>query len=220
MAAIKAFLFDIDGTLVDSNDAHAQAFVEAFAANDIPVTFARVRSLIGMGSDKLIPALSDIPENTDPFKNIARSKKAIFKSKFLPTLRAFPAVRELLQELRARGLRLATASSADPEELESLLEVAEVADLFEVTTSAGDADESKPDPDIVKAAVRRLGLSSGECVLVGDTPYDVEAATRSGVAVIGLTCGGWSPEDLRGAAWIFKDPQDLQQNLQTVSLGG
>jgi HAD superfamily hydrolase (TIGR01549 family) len=197
-------IFDVDGTLVDSNDAHAQAFVEAFREFGHEAAFARVRRLIGKGSDKLIPELIGRYD-----ESLAERKKAIFKARFLPQLRAFRGVEELLAFLKERGVKLAVASSAGKDELDALLAVANAKRYFEQTTDADDADRSKPDPDIVCAALRRLALPAARCLMVGDTPYDAEAAARAGVAFVGLRCGGWGDADLQPAIAIHDDPAEL-----------
>jgi HAD superfamily hydrolase (TIGR01509 family) len=205
----EAIVFDVDGTLVDSNDAHAKAFQQAFADHGVRLPFENIRRLIGKGSDKLIPELIG---RYDP--SVAERKKAIFRQTYLPRLRAFPKVRELLETLRRRGLRLAVASSAAAEELEALLAVANAGACFEVTVDADDAEDSKPDPDIVQAAVRGLGLPAARCAMVGDTPYDAAAARGAGVAFVAVRCGGWSEHDLQPSAAVYQDPADLLGHLE------
>jgi HAD superfamily hydrolase (TIGR01509 family) len=197
-------IFDVDGTLVDSNDAHAHAFVEAFSERGLEVPFERVRRLIGKGADKLIPELIGRYEAA-----IADRKKAIFKARYLPALRAFPQVETLLAKLRAMGLKLAVASSAGKDELAALLDVAHARPYFDQEANADDAQHSKPDPDIVQAALRRLALSPSRCVMIGDTPYDAEAAHRAGVAFIGVRCGGWDEARLQPALGVYENPADL-----------
>jgi HAD superfamily hydrolase (TIGR01549 family) len=199
----EGVIFDVDGTLVDSNDAHARAFVEV-----LNVPFERVRPLIGMGADKLMPLLIGRYD-----ESLAQRKKQVFKERYLPFLRPFPKVRELLQKLREMGLRLVVASSASKDELDALLEIAGAKPYLEAQVDADDAGESKPDPDIVQAAVERLGLPARACVMVGDTPYDAQAAARAGVAFIGLLCGGWRAEDLQPALAVRRDPADLLERL-------
>jgi HAD superfamily hydrolase (TIGR01509 family) len=218
MGRARAVIFDIDGTLVDSNDAHARAFVEAFAEQGVAVPIGKVRRLIGMGSDKLIPAATGVSYESDRGRSLADRKKEIFKEKYLRDLKPFPRVRELLEELRRRGLHLAAASSAEPDELKALLKIAGASDLLESRASSGDAEESKPDPDIVLAAVKKTGLGPAECLMVGDTPYDVEAAGRAGVPIVALRCGGWRDEDLRGTVAVYQDPADLLKNLDRLPL--
>lgn len=201
-------IFDVDGTLVDSNDAHARAFVEAFAACGHALPFDKVRRLIGKGADKLIPELIGRCDDA-----VAQRKKAIFKQRYLPALRPFPKVPDLLRALRARGFRLGVASSAGKDELKALLAVTGAAELFEERTDADDAERSKPDPDIVRAALEKLELPAAHCVMVGDTPYDAEAAQRAGIAFIGVRCGGWRDADLAPALAVCEDPAALLAGL-------
>jgi beta-phosphoglucomutase-like phosphatase (HAD superfamily) len=182
---VRAVLFDIDGTLVDSNDAHARAWVKAFAEAGVRVDFDNVRCAIGMGGDKLMPSVAGIDEETSLGTRISTRRGEIFKSEHLPHLQPFAGAGTLVHALTALGLKAVAASSAKRDELESLLKIADAASLLGDATSSDDADESKPDPDIVHAALKKAGVSAGEAVMIGDTPYDVEAASRAGVAAIG-----------------------------------
>ena len=204
-----AVILDVDGTLVDSNDAHARAWVEAFATHGITVAFEPVRRAIGMGGDKLMPAVSEIEEESEQGKAIAADRARIFKERYLPELRPFAATRELAERFIASGYALAVASSAKEDELGPLLEIARVADLIDTRTSSDDAERSKPEPDIVEAALARVKCAPADAVMVGDTPYDVRAATGAGVAIVGFECGGWKREDLRGAVETYADAADL-----------
>jgi HAD superfamily hydrolase (TIGR01509 family) len=206
---MKGVIFDVDGTLVDSNDAHAAAWVQALLEGGHPVTFPRVRPLIGMGGDKLLPALTGVSAESPEGKAMEKRRGEIFRTRFLPKLRPFPGARELVAALKERGLKLAVASSASKDDLAALLQVTGVAELFEEKTSSDDAERSKPDPDIVAAALKRLGCAPSEAVMIGDTPYDVEAAGRVGVACIALRCGGWDDRSLAGAAAIYDGPAHL-----------
>ena len=206
---LRGLLLDVDGTLVDSNDAHARAFVEAFAEFGKDVPFERVRQLIGMGSEKLMPAAADVEVNSDLGKQVSDRKSEIFKSQYLPHLQPFPRVRDLLLRLRDRGLQLVAASSAHEDELKALLEIAGAADLLNGRTSASDVENAKPAPDIVLAAIEKIGLPHDQVALLGDTPYDMEAAQRAGVAFLGVRCGGWHDPDLSGALALYNDPADL-----------
>jgi HAD superfamily hydrolase (TIGR01509 family) len=209
-------ILDVDGTLVDSNDAHARAWVEALAEAGYGVPFESVRRMIGMGGDHLLPAVAQIESDSPAGKSIERRRGEIFRERYLGEVRAFPRTRELLEELKRRGLKLAVASSAKPDELEPLLERAGAADLVEQTTSSGEADQSKPNPDIIQVALGKLGNHPSNTVMLGDTPYDIEAAGRAGVATIALRCGGWSDADLAGALAIYDDPADLLSHLDDV----
>ena len=203
-------IFDVDGTLVDSNDAHAAAFVEAFGEFGFGVAFDEVRQRIGEGADRLIPQIIGRHDEA-----LAQRKRAIFMMRYLPTVRAFPGVDLLLEKLRALGLRLAVASSAARDELGALLEVAHVTAYFTQVVDGDHAAGSKPAPDAVLAAVRMLGLAAERCVMVGDTPYDAAAARRAGTAFVGLRCGGWADRDLQPAIGVYQDPADLLEGLVT-----
>ena len=204
----EGVIFDVDGTLIDSNDAHAQAFVAALRESGYDIPFERVRRLIGKGADKLIPDLIGKYDEA-----VADRKKAIFKREYLPRLQAFPKVEALLQKLGDLGVRLAVASSAGKDELGALLEVAHGSRYFEQQTDSDDAEHSKPDPDIVEAALLKLRLASSRCVMIGDTPYDAEAAKRSGLSFVGVRCGGWSDADLQPALAVFADPADALTHI-------
>lgn len=209
----RAVLFDIDGTLVDSNDAHAHAWVEAFAEQGITVDFARVRSSIGMGGDKLMPAVSGITEDSPQGTRISKRRGEIFKTRYLPTLKPFPGAAQLVAALKSRGFTVVAASSAKKDELRALLTIAGAESLLEGATSSDDAEESKPDPDIIHAALKQARCEASEAMMIGDTPYDVEAATKADVSVIGFRSGGWRDDDLRGAVAIYDGPADLLARL-------
>ena len=211
-------IFDVDGTLVDSNDAHAQAWAEALAEAGHAVPFERIRRLIGMGGDKLLPEVTGLSAETPEGERISKRRGEIFEEKHLPLLRALPGASALVARLRDQGFRLAVASSAQPAELEPLLKIAGADHILRERTSGGDVEESKPEPDVVLAALRKLRLAPGAVLMIGDTPYDVEAARKAGVAVIGLRSGGWSEGDLRGALAVYDDPADLLARLDSSPL--
>ena len=198
----RAAILDVDGTLVDSNDAHAQAWVTAFNEAGIDVSHDRVRRAIGMGGDKLIPHVSGLTADSKPGRRISARRGEIFRSEFLPHLSAFPKVRELVQQFLADDFRVVVASSAEAEELDPLLEIAGIAELLHGRASSKDADRSKPDPDIVVAALTRSGADPSRAIMVGDTPYDVDAAIAAGIEIVGVESGGWGSDDLRGAIEI------------------
>ena len=175
--ALHTVLLDIDGTLIDSNDAHARAWVEALAAHGYVVPFQQVRPLIGMGGDKLLPELTGLDPESGEATRIGETRGEIFLRRELPALRATPGARALLERLRSLGLDLVVATSAKADEVRALLEQAGVADLIEAAASADDAERSKPDPDIVQAALRTVRRPASHSLMIGDTPYDVEAST-------------------------------------------
>lgn len=218
-SAVTAVLFDVDGTLVDSNDAHARAWVAAFAEHDLHIEFSEVRRRIGMGGDKLMPDVSGVEEDSTLGAAIARRRSSIFADQFLPALKPFPEAGRLVAALKAQGYTVVAASSAKRDELQPLLALAEADGLMDETTSSDDAENSKPDPDIVQAALACAHASPAEAVMIGDTPYDIEAARRAGVAIIAFRCGGWTDEHLQGAIAIYDGPWDLLRRLGESPLG-
>jgi HAD superfamily hydrolase (TIGR01509 family) len=208
----RAVIFDIDGTLVDSNDAHANAWVQAIAESGRRAEFARVRSLIGMGGDKLLPAVTGLSVESPEGKALTKRRAEIFKAEYLPRLEPTRGAQPLLEWLRDDRKKLYVATSAHADELEALLEVAGASKLMEATTSSDDAERSKPDPDIVSAALAQTGCPPESVIMIGDTPYDVEAALRAGIDIIGLRSGGWSDQDLKGALACYDDPAALLEH--------
>src|SRR5689334_22622302 len=183
--SIRGVLLDVDGTLLDSNDAHAQSWVEIFRRHNFDIPFERVRPLIGKGGDKLLPELTGIDAESTRGKQLSNERSSLFLENYLPALEPTRGARLLVEKLKAKGLRLVIATSSNEKELQALLCQAGVADLIECATSSADG-ASKPDPDIVRAALKEGRLAPHETVMVGDTPYDIEAAGRSGVRTIAL----------------------------------
>ena len=216
---LKGVIFDVDGTLVDSNDAHAQSWVDTFREAGYDVPFDKVRPLIGMGGDKLLPKTIGISSNSDEGKKLSERRGKIFRSNYLPHLRPLPGARKLVLRVKRDGLKAIVATSAKDEELKGLLKAAHVDDLMEEKATASDAKRSKPDPDIVQAAINESGFSRNNLVMIGDTPYDIEAATKAGVRSIGFLSGGWTREALKGAAEIYDGPADLLAHYDTSLLG-
>jgi phosphoglycolate phosphatase-like HAD superfamily hydrolase len=216
----QVMVFDVDGTLVDSNEAHARAWVEVLQTFGIERDVAAARRLVGMGGDKLLPALAGIEAEGDLGRKIIGQRATHFRRTYLDLLRPFTDTRALFQALRARGVRLAIASSSNQEDLDRLLEIAAVTDLIERRASADDAERSKPDPDLIRAALARLGdVKDAMVSMVGDTPYDIEAARKANVRAIGFRCGGWSDAELAGAADIFDGPADMLAHLDRALAG-
>jgi len=211
----SAVILDVDGTLVDSNDPHARAWVDAFAEAGVEVSFDRVRRAIGMGGDKLLPHVSGISKESPQGERIDARRREIFKSRYLPTVQPFPRVRELVERFARDGFRLVVASSASEDDLRPLLDRAGVADLIQARTSSDDAENSKPDPDIVWAALKRSRAPSNAAIMLGDTPYDVEAALGARIRVVGLESGGWRREELKGAAEVYASAAELCDRYET-----
>jgi HAD superfamily hydrolase (TIGR01509 family) len=216
---LKGVIFDVDGTLVDSNDAHAQSWVDTFAEAGYNVPFDVVRPLIGMGGDKLLPKAAGIRHDSQEGKKLTERRSQIFRTKYLPRLRPLPGARALVERVRKNGLKPVVATSAKDEELNGLLKAADVADLMEEKATASDAKRSKPDPDIVRAAIEESSIPSDKLVMIGDTPYDIQAATKAGVRIIAFRSGGWNDDDLKGAVEIYDGPADLTSSYESSILG-
>ncbi len=213
----RALLFDVDGTLLDSNDAHARAWVAALAETGYAVPFERVRPLIGMGGDKLLPELvPGASDDTEPGKTILRRRLEIFKQRELPGIRPTGGARELLEAVRARGWSVVVATSAKQAELDDLLARGDLGPLVDVASTSDDAQESKPDPDIIDAALRKAKVAARDAVMIGDTKYDVEAAHKARVPCVALLCGGNDPATLREAEATYSDPAELVDALDAA----
>lgn len=207
---IEGVILDVDGTLVLSNDAHALAWVAAFSEHGYDVPFERVRPLIGMGGDKLVPEVAPgLRDDEGDGKKIAERRSDIFKERYAATLQPAPGARALVQQLRANNLKLIIGSSAKRDELDLLLRAAQIDDLIEQATTSSDAEESKPAPDIVSVALERIGLPADRVVMIGDTPFDIESAGQCGVGTIALRCGGFRDDQLSAALAIYDAPADL-----------
>ncbi|HLL71747.1 MAG TPA: HAD family hydrolase [Pyrinomonadaceae bacterium] len=209
---IKAIIFDIDGTLVDSVDLHARAWQETFRKYGREVEFERVRHQIGKGGDQLMPVFFSEEELARFGKEMEKFRGDLFKREYISRVRAFPQVRELFERILQDKLRIALASSAKADELKTYKEIARITDLVEEETSADDAEKSKPHPDIFEAALAALGdVEAHEAIVIGDTPYDAEAAGKINLRTIGVLCGGFPEAELRAAGCtdIYQDPADL-----------
>ena len=209
---IKAVIFDIDGTLVDSVDLHARAWQETFRHFGKDIPYERVRHQIGKGGDQLMPVFFSKEELDEFGEEMEKYRGELFKRDYLPKVRAFPGVRDLFLRIKADGKRIALASSAKEEELGTYKKIANIEDLVEEETSSDDADKSKPHPDIFEAVMERLGdIEPLEAIVIGDTPYDAEAAGKLNLRTIGVLCGGFPEAELKaaGCVQIYKDPVDL-----------
>ena len=209
---IKAVIFDIDGTLVDSVDFHARAWQETFEHFGKKIPYADVRYQIGKGGDQLMPVFFSKEELEKFSDEMEKYRGDLYKREYLPRVRAFAQVRELFERIKRDGKRIALASSAKEDELGTYKSIARIEDLVEEETSADDAEKSKPHPDIFQATLAQLGdVRPEEAIVVGDTPYDAQAAGKIKLRTIGFLSGGFSREDLRaaGCTHIYKDAADL-----------
>ncbi len=201
-------ILDIDGTLVDSNDAGARAWVRALAAQGVTVTFEHIRPFIGMGGDQLLPAATGIEQDDSRFKAASDAWKREF-TKELPGVRAFPGTRDLVQAAQQAGWRTVVATSGDPELAEELLKIAHVDDLLPDRVSSADADASKPHPDIIQVALEKVGAQPQDAWMLGDTVYDMQAAHRAGVKGAFVRVG--QNPDPEEADRLFDDLGGVQQ---------
>ncbi|MDA9390428.1 HAD family hydrolase [Bradyrhizobium sp. CCBAU 45394] len=207
----KAAIFDLDGTLLDSVDLHALAWQEALLKFGHEVSFERVRGQIGKGGDKLIPVFLSDEEQEDRGEELEEWRGSRFKTEYLPLVRPFSAVPDLLQRVREAGLQVAVASSAKKDEVDKYLDIAGISDLVDLKTSSDDVEESKPAPDIFEIVLKKLKLEGTDAVAIGDTPYDAEAAGKAGVPTVGVLCGGFTEDELRkaGCAEVYPGPAAL-----------
>ena len=214
---IEAVIFDIDGTLVDSVDLHAEAWRIAFQKFGKNVEFHAVRSQIGKGADQLLPVFLSPAELSQFGQALDEYRSNLYKKDYLPKVKPFPKVRELFRRILQDGKRIALASSAKGDELKTYKQIAQIEALIHAETSSDSAEKSKPHPDIFDAALEELGdVPRSHAVVVGDTPYDAQAACKAQLQTIGMLSGGWSEKDLReaGCIAIYRDPADLLANYE------
>lgn len=209
--ALQAAIFDLDGTLLDSVDLHATAWRDALRKFGHEVAYEEVRSQIGKGGDKLIPVFLSPAQQRDYGSELEEWRGSRFKTKYLPLVRPFSAVPDLLRRLRDTGLRIAVASSAKQDELEKYLEIARISDLVDVRTSSDDVAQSKPAPDVFDVALKKLVIQGPEAIAIGDTPYDAQAAGKAQIKTIGVLCGGFPEHLLRqaGCVEVYPGPAAL-----------
>jgi HAD superfamily hydrolase (TIGR01509 family) len=207
----KAMLFDVDGTLVDSNDFHAQAWVDAFAEFGLTVPVAGVRGQIGKGGDNLMPALLGAKVVDDHGEAISSARARIYKDSYASRVEPFADVAALFQRAKRDRWKIVIATSGQSEEIDPHIDKLEVRDLIDVVTTADDAERSKPDPDIFAAALKKVGAAASDAIVVGDSPYDIAAAAQLGIRTIAVRCGGFDDRTLEeaGAVAIYDSPADL-----------
>ncbi|MCC9145880.1 MULTISPECIES: HAD family hydrolase [unclassified Arthrobacter] len=216
----RGVLFDVDGTLVDSNYLHAVAWWQAFRRMEHDVPMSAIHRAIGMGGDKLVEHLLGEDRNKDEDEQLDATHGAIF-STWWPSLRSFDGASELLKACSGKDLEVVLASSASGAELEFLRTVIEAESAITGATSSSDAEASKPSPDILEAALEAGGLEAANTVFVGDSVWDIKAAAKLSIPTIGVTCGGTSEAELReaGAEEVYENPRTLLAALDTSLLG-
>lgn len=218
---IKAVIFDVDGTLVDTVDLHASAWVEALRHFGVEVAFDDMRAQIGKGGDQILAGLLPPERLERRGEEIEAFRADLFKREYMPKARAFPGVRALFEHVRASGQRAVLASSGKEDEVKGYMRLANIVDLVDAATSSDDAERSKPFPDIFQAALDKLSpLSADEAMVVGDTPYDAEAARKAGIKTVGVLSGGFPEKALReaGCIAVYRNPEDLLRNYDSSPL--
>lgn len=213
-----AVLFDVDGTLVDSNYLHVYAWQRAFYAERLPVAAWQIHRCIGMDGNKLVRKLSnDAPDDVQDRLSDGHSRHY---RDVTPLLTPLPGARALLRRVADLGLQVVLASSAPDDELDALLKALDCDDVIAETTSSRDVDTAKPDPGIVEVALDRAGVDVDHAVFVGDAVWDAYAAAAAGLPCIGVLSGGISRAELEsaGASPIFTDPQDLLEHLEATRI--
>ena len=209
---IHLAIFDIDGTIVDSVDLHAKAWQQAFAEFGKEVSLTSVRKQIGKGSDQLLPVFFSPTELNRFGEELDKFRSELFKREYLPQVKAFPKVRELFLRIKGKDKLIALASSAKQDEVDVYKSIAKIEDLVETETSSEDVEKSKPHPDVFEAVLARFqSINKNEVIVVGDTPYDAQAAGKLRLPTIGLLCGGWSTSQLEqaGCCAVYGDPAVL-----------
>lgn len=219
---IRAAIFDLDGTLVDSNEFHVLAWQETFRHFGKEIPLERLREQIGKGGDQYLPVFLNEFELQKFGREADKLHGEIFAKKYLPQVRPFPKVRELFERVRDDGKKIALASSGKDKEVHHYEKLLGVRDLVDVSTTSDQVAHSKPSADVFIAALKRLSLSPSEAVAIGDTPYDIEAAKKIELPVIAVLCGGFPADLLRedGAVAIYRDPADLLEQYNQSPLAG
>lgn len=213
---LKAVLCDLDGTLLDSNHFHAEAWQRTFAEFGIKISFEDAVKQIGKGGDQVIPYFVPASKCEELETPIKEFRKNLFHREYMDRIVPFSDARRLLERMKQEGLRIAVASSSDKGDLEAFLMLLKIHDLVEENTTSDDADKSKPSPDIFQAALKRLGIEPHEALVLGDTPWDLEAAEKAGIPAVAVTCGGWTVEQLQdaGAIKVYRDAADILRNFE------
>jgi phosphoglycolate phosphatase-like HAD superfamily hydrolase len=219
MRRYAAVLLDIDGTLVDSNDAHADAWVETFAQHGLEVAFARVRRMIGMGGDRVVEDIAGLARDSRKSRKLQDECAERFMARWLARVKPLEGTRELVLRLQREGYEVVLASAAHADALEALLAIAGVEDLLGERARPPKPAASKPDPDTIEVALTRVDADRSRAVMIGDTPYDVAAARAARVDVIGFTTGGYSVEALAGAVAVYDGPTGLLARWDDSPLG-
>jgi len=216
----RGILFDVDGTLIDSSYIHTISWWGAFRQQDYDIPMASIHRFVGMGGDRLVDSLLPAERDRSLDPEILASHGALYASHW-PALRTLDGAKELLAQCHAAGLAVALASSARKQDLQVMKAVLDSDAFIDGATSANDAKESKPAPDILVAALEAIGVAAADAVYVGDAVWDMKAAAALGMPAIAVTCGGISAGELRdaGAVEVYDGPRHLLENLTSSAIG-
>jgi HAD superfamily hydrolase (TIGR01549 family) len=215
--ALDAALLDVDGTLIDSNYQHALAWYRAFRRHDVVLPLWRIHRAVGMGGDQLVPALVGDEVDRELGDDI-RDARAELYGELIGEVASLDGAHDLVADLKQRGLQVVLASSSPRDELDHYLDLLDARELADAWTTKDDVEATKPAPDLVIAALEKAGTSSA--VMVGDTRWDIEAASHTGIETVCVITGGWSDQELRdaGAAAVFESVQELRERLDETPL--
>jgi HAD superfamily hydrolase (TIGR01549 family) len=213
---LEAIILDVDGTLVDSNDLHAEAWQKAFSRFGKDLPFDLIRSQIGKGGDLLVPDLLDAREMQKFSEELKDYRKKLFRDGYLEKVRPFDGTKDVMENLHERGLKLFLASSADSDDVKHFTALIGIGDLIDGSTSSGDVELSKPSPEVFEAALEKLGTPPEKSLVVGDTPYDILAAHRASLPVAAVLSGGFDRTTLDKAEFIFDDLPDLLRRFDEI----
>jgi HAD superfamily hydrolase (TIGR01509 family) len=213
-------ILDIDGTLVDTNYHHTIAWYRAFRQHGIVVPIWRIHRHIGMGGDQMVESLTDERTECEHGDAIRTAERTLY-AELMPEVETMEGSKELIEELKRRGHKVVFASSAKANEVDHYLDLLDARELADGWTTSADVENTKPEPDLVKAALERGGMAASEAVMVGDTPWDVRAAREAGVQTITVLTGGFAEEELcdAGAAGVFESVRELCSQLDRTPLG-
>jgi len=212
---LKAILLDVDGTLADSNDAHAKAWAQALAEFGFDIPIGQIRDWIGMGGDKILPRVDpQLDDEHEPGKSILERRLSIFMGKYASRIEPTPGAAALLDRFKADGLLRVAATSAKEAEFRAIIRATGIEGSLDLWTTADDVDHSKPDADIIRSGLGRANVDRTEALYIGDTPYDIEAAHRAGVAIIAFECGGWGKAELVEADAVYETPAHLLREYE------
>ncbi len=214
-------ILDIDGTLVDTNYQHALAWYRAFRQHDILLPVWRIHRHIGMGGDQLVTALCGEEVDEEKGDDIRAAEKVLYLT-LIEETEPLDGARELIADLKERGHTVVLASSAKEDEVEHYLDLLDARELADGWTTSSDVESTKPEPDLVQAALDKSDTKPEDALMVGDTPWDCEAAKRAGVKTVAVLTGGFSEEELTdgGAEQVYHSMQDLRKALEDLPLGG